>query len=212
MVNTALEDCARDAGIVLSGSVIAVPRARRAALVERLLAGRHWVHADVIAGSYLGQEGVLAGEIPALAAAAGPRLDIHLMVDELKAAIDALPRGIGRVTIQCPPGGELGDLVDQARGKAPSVWIALDDPSPTTVARALAAEADGILAMLTPPGQPGYAADLGRLGRIRGAIGARVPLGVDGGVNEALIEQLKAAGVVYAVAGRALVNAVTEVP
>jgi pentose-5-phosphate-3-epimerase len=57
--------------------------------------------------------------------------------------------------------------------------------------------------MLTPPGQPGHIADLDRLTTVRMLAGL-APVGVDGGVTEASLPVVAAAGAAYAVAGRAL--------
>ncbi|WP_416416370.1 hypothetical protein [Paenarthrobacter aromaticivorans] len=206
-LNTKLEDSARVAGVVLAGSVIAVPADQRESLTGRLLDARHWVHADMIEGRYRGQEGVTIEEIVRLAELAGQRLDTHLMVDNMVETIRNLPRDIGRITIQYPAVDSIEEAMAHARPKARSVWIALDNPSTSELSRALACGPDGLLAMLTPPGKPGQTADLRRLDPIKDAAGTRVPLGVDGGVNEENFHLLREAGVVYAVAGRALVRA-----
>ncbi|GGJ22283.1 ribulose-phosphate 3-epimerase [Paenarthrobacter histidinolovorans] len=206
-MNTALEASARNAGIMLAGSVIAVPADQRDSLTGRLLDARHWVHADMIEGRYLGQEGVTIEEIIRLAELAGPRLDAHLMVDNMVETISHLPQDIGRITIQYPAVDAIEEAMAHARPKARSVWIALDSPSTSVLSRALACGPDGLLAMLTPPGQAGHAADLRRLDPIKNAAGTKVPFGVDGGVNEENFKLLQEAGVTYAVAGRALVRA-----
>ncbi|WP_175417224.1 hypothetical protein [Arthrobacter sp. 24S4-2] len=205
-VNTELEDKAQQAGIILSGSLIAVPAHQRQSLADRLLGAGHWVHADMIAGRYLGQEGVQAEEIDRLATQAGLRLDVHLMVDDLAEAINGIPHGIGRITIQYPAAGGLEAAEEQARAKAQSVWIALDNPSPASLQQALDNRPDGLLAMLTPPGMPGHSADVRRLDALLESPRGLPPLGVDGGVNAKNFELLRDAGIVYAVAGRALVS------
>lgn len=205
-MNIELEDKARRAGITLSGSVIAVPANQRDVLAERLLGSGHWVHADMIAGRYLGQDGVRAEEIVRLAALAGPKLDVHLMVDRLTEAIDGLPDGLGRITLQFPAGGGIEAALGQARSKARSVWIALDNPPAADLQTALDFGPDGLLVMLTPPGMPGHSADLQRLRHVQEPFPRLPPLGVDGGVNAENFDLLRDAGVVYAVAGRALVN------
>lgn len=211
-LNTQLEDKARNAGIVLAGSVIAVPANQRDGLTDRLLNARHWVHADMIAGRYLGQNGVTVEELLRLAGQAGPRLDAHLMVDNVVETIGLLPPDIGRITIQYPAVDAIEEAMAHARPKARSVWIALDNPTTVELSRALACGPDGLLAMLTPPGKAGHSADLRRLEPIKSAAGTQLPFGVDGGVNEENFDLLHEAGVVYAVAGRALVRAACPAP
>lgn len=203
-LNRGLENAARDAGVLLAGSLIAAPRARRRAVARELVGCGHWAHADVIGGSYRGQEGVALEDLGPLAEEAGPRLDVHLMVDDLAAAIGALPPGTGRVTIQCPSAGGLAGHVARARRRAREVWASIDTRSAGQAEQALHSGADGIVVMLTPPGQPGHRADPSRLEDARARIPGRFPLGADGGVTLPLIARLRQAGVVYAVAGRAL--------
>lgn len=205
-MNRHLQEAARRAGITLSGSLIAVARGERAHIGRRLVDADHWVHADVIDGSYRGQPGVGLDELRELTTAFGPRLDVHLMVDDLPGTIDALPAGIGRLTLQCRATDDIGALVRRGRERAASVWLAVDTTEEGAVAAAVAGPADGILIMLLPPGRPGHIADLARLDAARSHTTGHAPLGVDGGVTTALIPVLRNAGVRYAVAGRALLG------
>jgi pentose-5-phosphate-3-epimerase len=61
--------------------------------------------------------------------------------------------------------------------------------------------------MLTPPGQPGHAANLIRLDAVRGACRHHLPVGVDGGVTIANIDQILTAGARHIVIGRGLIEA-----
>lgn len=192
-------------GVTLAGSVIARPAERRLDLARSLTARGHWVHADRIEGSYRGQPGVGRADLLELSRIPGVRLDVHLMVDDLAAEIARLPGAIARVTLQCdrlPPDLELDELVGRGRDRAREVWLAvhgcLDLPG------LKAAGADGVLVMLTPPGQPGHLADLRQLALVRAAVGARLPAGVDGGVTGAGLDSIAACGARYVVVGRAI--------
>lgn len=205
-MNRLLEDRARAAGIVLGGSVIAVPPHRRLTTAKQLLAAGHWVHADIIGGSYRGQNGVNDAEINMLMAVAGPLLDAHLIVDQLEEAIDLLPTGLGRVTLQSPEPSAAPGLVVRARRRATSVWVAVDGLPGQCVNEMGVRSADGLLLMLTPPGQPGHSADLSKLVNARTVVDSGMPLGVDGGVTHDIVGRLSSAGVQYAVVGRGLLH------
>lgn len=202
---SALSEQAQALGVTLSGSVIAVPSSQRTDHARSLISDGHWVHADRIEGSYRGQPGVSLQQIRELADLPGVRLDVHLMVDDIASDLEQLPRhGIDRLTLQIDGRNDLVELVTQAREKAGEVWFALHGG--LEVSQLQQAGADGALIMLTPPGQPGYQANLDQLTLVRAARQQGWPVGVDGGVTEANLEPINEAGVRYAVAGRALVQ------
>ncbi|MGB5951491.1 MAG: hypothetical protein WBG57_03125 [Ornithinimicrobium sp.] len=195
---------AQSLGMTLSGSVIAVPPEQRSDHAAQLTAEGHWVHADRIEGSYRGQTGVSLPEIREIANVPGIRLDVHLMVDDILSDLGKLPgHGIDRVTLQSDGRDDLTELVSRARQRASEVWLALHTDS-IQVTELRTTGADGVLIMLTPPGQPGHQADLDQLSLVRAARMSGWPVGVDGGVTEANLDPIHEAGVRYAVAGRAL--------
>ncbi|MGB3685722.1 MAG: hypothetical protein WA991_07870 [Ornithinimicrobium sp.] len=191
-------------GVTLSGSVIAVPTGQRTDHARLLTAEGHWVHADRIEGSYRGQAGVSLPEIRGFANLPDIRLDVHLMVDDILSDLDKLPgHGIDRVTLQSDGRDDLTELVSRAREHASEVWLALHTGS-IQVTDLRETGADGVLVMLTPPGQPGHQADLNQLSLVRVACHHDWPVGVDGGVTAANLDPINEAGAVYAVAGRSL--------
>lgn len=191
-------------GITLSGSVIAVPAEQRFAHARLLTRDGHWVHADRIEGSYRGQPGVSLGEVRELAHLPGIRLDVHLMVDDIRGDLGNLPgQGIDRVTLQSDGRDDLAELVTSAREHASEVWLAIHAGS-MQVTDLRETGADGVLVMLTSPGQPGQEADLDRLSLVRSARLHDWPVGVDGGVTAANLDPINDAGARYAVAGRSL--------
>jgi pentose-5-phosphate-3-epimerase len=205
-MNAQLETRAADAGIILSGSLIAVSSDRRPATAGALVDAGHWIHADVIDGRYLGQPGVDIADIHHIAEAHASCLDVHLMVDDLAAAISALPTGLGRITLQSPPLDDVAHLLRAARERAAAVWIALSTLAPESSRFLRDSGADGVLLMLTPPGQAGRKADLSKLAAAASVTAAGLPLGVDGGVNQHCVGDLRDATVSYAVAGRGLLG------
>lgn len=198
---------AATAGVTLAGSVIAQPAGRRVDLARSLGVAGHWVHADRIEGSYRGQAGVSTEEVFDLAQIPDIRLDVHLMVDNLARELADLPRrGISRITLQGDSVAELQDLLDlvsDGRSYADEVWLAVHH-SAVDASRLKKSGADGVLVMLTPPGQPGHGAELGQLSLVQTACAHGLPVGVDGGVTGRNLDHIAASGARYAVVGRAL--------
>ena len=190
-------------GVTLAGSVIAVPLVRRTDVARSLTATGHWVHADRIEGSYRGQAGVSVAEVHDLARIPGVRLDVHLMVDDPSAALPGLPGRISRISLQCDGLDDLADLVCRSRAYAGQVWLAVHRGA-ADASRLEQSGADGVLVLLTPPGQPGHRADLDRLSLVQAAYARGLPVGVDGGVTRANLDHISAAGARYAVVGRGI--------
>ena len=196
--------------LTLSGSVIALPPDRRTEHARSLTARGHWVHADRIEGSFRGQAGVSLEEVHELARLPGIRLDVHLMVDDLAAELSGLPgRGIARITVQSDGREDLAELVRHSRSHAREVWLAVHRGA-TDGTHLRESGADGVLVMLTPPGQPGRLADLGQLPLVKAACHHAGPVGVDGGVTDADLDLIAGAGATYAVVGRALTPSATR--
>jgi len=205
-VNGPLVDAARARGLMLSGSVLAVPPADRVDAARALTAAGMWTHADVMTGRYRGQPGLETHEIHALSRVPGVHLDVHLMCEDAAERARALPEsGVRRLTVQVDGASSPAVIADIAH-IADELWLAIDpgrcslnvlDDMPDDVA--------GFLVMLTPPGQPGHAADLDRLEAVT-ALAERGEVGVDGGVTQSGVAAIAHAGARYLVAGRALLG------
>lgn len=192
--------------VTVSGSVLAVPRADRLAVAARLTAAGLWTHADMMTGRYRGQPGLEAHEIHDLSEVPEVRLDVHVMCDDAEAVVGRLPRaGVRRLTVQVDDEHAARRAAAFAE-RADELWLAIDPRAWVPDASCGApGVASGYLVMLTPPGQPGHTADLDRLAAVR-LLARSAPVGVDGGVTEANLPAVAAAGAGYAVAGRALLG------
>jgi pentose-5-phosphate-3-epimerase len=196
---------AREAGVVLMPSLIAIPRAERQRLTVRRARSGDWVHADVIEGSFLGQPGISHAEIDELARIPGALLDVHLMVDDPLDTISRLPPSITRITVQIPPTKvDLQAIFQLIRARGAEAWLGIDGDPSAAGAIEQVTSASGTLVLLTPPGQPGHRADLKRLTTVSESLRmTNGPVGVDGGVNRSNLDDIISAGGTYVVVGRA---------
>jgi pentose-5-phosphate-3-epimerase len=187
-------------GVDLAGSIYAVPAPDRTE-AARLLAGRRaWVHADVFADA---RDGVGLDLIAALADGGVGPVDVHLLTADALAPLDVVCRpGIARITFPYEDVEDVGAVAGRIRASGVQPWLALSPG--TTLARCADAldHVDGLLVMLLEPGDRG-ASDLALLAKVTEARG-RLPVGVDGGIGEADVSRVLAAGASYVVVGRQL--------
>jgi pentose-5-phosphate-3-epimerase len=197
-----LTELAQEHHVRLSGSLLAVRKEDRAAAARYLAHRGHWVHADVIEGSFRGQLGLSLTELELLAPVAKV-LDIHLMVDDPVDTIKNLPIVPRRLTVQLRNLTSAAEIIRFARALHCEIWIAVEELADDDVNALKALDLDGVLVMLTPPGSAGHVADLDRLNSVRAVNTAELSVGVDGGVNAENLPATASAGVRYAVSGRA---------
>jgi len=193
-------------GVDLAGSIYAVPAPDRAA-AARLLAGRQaWVHADVFADA---RHGVSLDLIVALAGGGIGPIDVHVLTADALASLDVVCRpGITRITFPFEDVDDVGAVAGRIRASGVQPWLAISPG--TTLARCADALAhvDGVLVMLLEPGNQG-SSDLTLLAKVAEAR-ERLPVGVDGGIGEADVTQVLAAGASYVVVGRQLFPTTTS--
>ncbi|WP_105030209.1 hypothetical protein [Arthrobacter ruber] len=197
-----LTTVAAERHVLLSGSLLAVLPEKRLAAAEYLAQHNHWVHVDVIEGTFRGQAGISLTELEHLTTVRHV-LDIHLMVDDPADIIPRLPVRPRRLTIQIRDLSDVAHLMKVGRIAASEVWIAVEEVTPRHVVHLTELEPDGVLVMLTPPGSPGHAADIDRLAHVRLIHSAQLQVGVDGGITGDNLGQAADSGITYAVSGRA---------
>ncbi|MCM6761233.1 hypothetical protein NB037_02265 [Rathayibacter sp. ZW T2_19] len=192
----------RNHDATLAGSLLAVPDSLREAAARELTARGLWVHADIIEGRFGDRPSVSTDTIAAIAAIPGVRLDVHLMVDNVLDWLLRLPGGLGRITIQDPDGGLSALEIASAGALAEEVWTAVVPGERRPTDRA---QIDGLLVMLTPPGQAGHTLDHSALDVVAEYSAAQEhPVGVDGGVTADTATDALRAGATYLVSGRGL--------
>ncbi len=199
---------ARLAGITLAGSILAAAPPARLSTATQLVHAGAWLHADLIDATYPLGRGVDVETVNELTTVYADCLDVHVLGSV--ALLEGLRGRPGRVTVHAPTPAAARALLTGAAGMASQLWLSIEVTrwSAQTLADVLVRQpVDGILIMLTPPGDPRHQADLSatksdvwRLAQSRGA------LGVDGGVRAADIPLLASLGASYIVVGRALLD------
>jgi len=186
--------------VVLSGSISAVPPAHRLAAARLLAQQSLWVHADVIADH---QVGVSLDLIMELADNRATPVDVHLLTAD---ALDILPSvcrpGIARVTFPFEGVSDPSKVAAQIRASGAAPWLAIAPGTTVDECSDALRHMDGLLVMLLKPGTRGRA-DTATLPKVDEAVGQQ-PVGVDGGVGEANLNDVLAAGASYVVIGRRL--------
>jgi pentose-5-phosphate-3-epimerase len=204
--------------VPLSGSLISLTETSRTAAAEELHRAGCWVHLDVIDGPFGARPSIGLDHINEIVRHGTGPVDIHLMVGDVAGWIDRLPVGCARITVQVTTADYTlaadWPWLPAARTRAAEVWIAIDPVADgleeiltKASASALLRGTDGLLVMLVPPGQAGFALDDTRLRFVSTA--RTIPdvrVGVDGGVDVSNLEEIVARGATYVVSGRGLVD------
>ena len=203
-MNRNLADQVRALGAQLSGSILGVPASRQLAEAGALRDTGAWIHLDLIDGRYPVGQGVSRDILTEVCRRWPSATDIHLIHGHHQ--LDGLSLDeVGRLTVHVEPGE--GPEPKRPPGVR-EFWVSIQPHAWTGAAlsRLLATgQPDGVLMMLTPPGDPRFRADLAALDTEGwSAARDRAPLGVDGGVAPAHLHRIVAAGARYIVIGRAL--------
>jgi len=190
----------RAEGVDLAGSIYAVPAPDRSAAARSLAERQAWVHADVFADA---DRGVSLDLIVALAGDGVGPIDVHLLTADALAALDAVCRpGITRITVPFEGVADVGAVAGRIRASGVRPWLAISPGTPLSRCADALAHVDGLLVMLLEPGDQG-SSDLTLLAKVAEAR-ERLPVGVDGGIGDADLTQVLAAGASYVVVGRQL--------
>ncbi|WP_453985850.1 hypothetical protein [Brevibacterium casei] len=198
-----LEPAGSQRPFAVAGSLFAVPVAEREQIAELLDAQKLWIHADVFADP---QIGVSIDLIRNLASRQIGPIDVHLLT---AGAVDHLDSvcvpGVSRITfpLEGTPGPQ--SVAEHIRARGISPWAAIAPGTSLSSCVGILEHVDGLLTMLIPPGTQ-KSADLSQLAKAREAVRAGAMTGVDGGVSEAGLGDILAAGVGYIVVGRRLFN------
>jgi pentose-5-phosphate-3-epimerase len=205
-LNPALtEEVTRHPGAVLAGSIYAVAESDRLAVAECLATAGLWVHADVIIDddTHRGVDVALVRRLITLGL--GP-VDVHLIVTDVDGVLDEVCRtSVDRITFPfeaCAGAAGVAAVAERIRSAGAAPWLAVAPDTGLAEVRPCLPAVDGALVMLIEPGSSENA-DPGLAKKVA-AIEPFIPVGVDGGVNEANLLTCLDAGARYIVSGRAL--------
>lgn len=163
------------------------------------------VQIDVMDGLFVPSRSISAADLAAVPTRL--KLEVHLMVNEPGSCLEAFRRaGAERIAFHYEATPSPAEVVRLARGLGVKVGIALNPDTPIAALSRLVASVDWMLFLSVHPGYYGkefIPAVLEKVRRFRRDYPG-VEVGVDGGIREANIEQVKASGADYACVGSAV--------
>lgn len=198
--------------VEIEPSLYAADFTRLGEQVETLLgAGVRVFHFDVGDGHFV--EPVTFGPIVLESLAPlvhdlGGALDCHLMVDNPTRHFPQIARAGGdSATFHFEATDDVSGAIAEARSHGLQVGVAFNPESEPEEVAAVAGDADLVLCMSIHPGYGGQKfmpEALDRIRRLRAALPERVHVQVDGGIDEANVAAVRAAGATLIVAGTAV--------
>ena len=209
----------------MSAALTAVPRvapsilsadfAQLGAQVQEVLdAGARVIHVDVMDGHFVAPITmgplVVAG-LRERVAAAGARLEVHLMIERPERQIDEFARaGADLITIHAEATPHVHYALSQIRDAGLGAGLALCPATPLAILREVAELLDLALCMTVNPGWGGQRfieASISRIERTRALLGGAVAIEVDGGIDVLTGPRCQAVGAGVFVAGSAVFGA-----
>lgn len=183
-----------------------------AALREAEEGGAHAVQIDVMDGHFVPNLTIGPPVIQALRRATGLILDVHLMIANPGDCIEQYAEaGADILTVHVEACTHLHRVLQQIRRLGKRAGVALNPATPLVTIEEVLDEVDLVLIMTVNPGFGGQAfipAMLPKIRRLRAMLEMRgfpkLPIEVDGGINEESAPLVSAAGATWLVAGTAV--------
>jgi ribulose-phosphate 3-epimerase len=197
----------------IAPSILAADFGRLSEQVQTVLdAGAPVIHVDVMDGHFVPPitMGPLAVDaIKAQVAAAGAKIDVHLMIERPERQIEAFAQaGADSITIHAEATPHLHYTLQAISDLGCLSGLALNPGTPAEAVAEL--EPDMVLCMTVNPGWGGQRFlehSLSKLARLRELIGPDIALEVDGGIDAETAARCAAAGATVFVAGTAVFGA-----
>ncbi len=174
-------------------------------------AGADLIHLDVMDGHFVPNLTMGPQLIKSIRSYTDLPFDVHLMLSEPQAYIDAfVDAGADLITVHIEIEEQLPTIIDQIKSHGVKVGIALRPKTPVTAVDPYLAEVDLILPMSVEPGFGGQSFQkdtLNKIGQLWQLIQARrldVAIEVDGGINQETAALVGRCGATVLVAGTAI--------
>ncbi len=195
--------------VALAPSVLSADFARLGEAVAACEAGgADWIHFDVMDGRFVPNLTVGPVVLKALRRATKVPFDVHLMIEEPFRTLDQyLDAGAARVAVHVEAEPNLHRFAEHVRSRGVSPGVAINPGTSLASLDEAVRFVDFVLVMSVNPGWGGQsflASAFGRVARLAGtmrAAGSPATIAVDGGVGEANVGALVAAGARHLVAG-----------
>lgn len=196
-------------------SILAADFARLGAQVGEVLdAGARTIHVDIMDGHFVPPLSMGPQVVSALADqvhGAGGYLDVHLMVERPERHVAEFAKaGADGITLHVEATPHANYALAAVRDAGCRAGLALCPSTPVTAVTELVEKLDLLLCMTVNPGWGGQAflpGSIGKIERLRAAIGDRPALEVDGGIDARTAGPSARAGATVFVAGSAVFGA-----
>ncbi len=202
-------------GVRVEPSILSADFGRlREQVGEVLDAGARVIHVDVMDGHFVPQITLGPAVLASLreqAEGAGALLDVHLMIERPERHVQEFARaGAQSITFHAEATPHAARVASLVRECGVCVGVAINPATPVGALAEVAEEIDLALCMSVNPGWGGQAfieRSPEKLKRMRAALGSRVALQVDGGIEPETAARCRAAGANLFVAGSAVFGA-----
>jgi ribulose-phosphate 3-epimerase len=196
-------------------SILAADFARLGAQVGEVLdAGARTIHVDIMDGHFVPALSMGPSVVSALADqihAAGGYVDVHLMVERPERHVAEFAKaGADGITLHVEATPHVNYALAAVRDAGCRAGLALCPSTPVTAVTESLDDVDLVLCMTVNPGWGGQAflqGSVAKLERLRGVIGDRPALQVDGGIDARTAGPCARAGATVFVAGSAVFGA-----
>jgi ribulose-phosphate 3-epimerase len=193
-------------------SILSADFDRLGAEVQEVLdVGAKVIHVDVMDGHFvppITMGPLVVAALRERVAAAGARLEVHLMIERPERQIEEFARaGADLVTIHAEATPHVHYALSQIRAAGMSAGLAVCPATPLAILGEVTELLDLALCMTVNPGWGGQTfieSSIGRIERARALVGASVAVEVDGGIEEDTGRRCLTAGAGVFVAGSAV--------
>lgn len=169
------------------------------------------LHVDLMDGTYVNHIAFGPSQIAAMKKASNMLFDVHMMLANPQRHIDSvINTGAEMISVHYESTPHVHYILQKIRHAGRKAGIALNPGTPEKLIEYLLDDIDYILIMTINPGQPGQTfieKSLEKISNTRKMLAGRpIQIEVDGGIDPAIAQKVKAAGAELIVVGGALFN------